>query len=71
VGLVAAGLTWAMALGVALLAHVLLGWWVVNSIRRLIPNLGLPATRRQLMFRAPMPVDEPLDEETHVTRTAH
>jgi hypothetical protein len=31
----------------------------------------LPATRRQLMFRAPMPVDEPLDEETHVTRTAH
>jgi len=71
VGLVAAGLTWAMALGVALLAHVLLGWWAVNRIRRLIPTLGLPATRRQLMFRAPMPIDEPLDEEPHVPRTAH
>lgn len=71
VGLVAAGLTWAMALGVALLAHVLLGWWAVNRIRRLIPTLGLPATRRQLMFRAPMPIDEPLDEEAHVPRTAH
>jgi uncharacterized membrane protein YqjE len=70
-GMVAAGLTWAMALGVALLAHVLLGWWAVNRIRRLIPTLGLPATRRQLMFRAPTPPEEALDEELHVPYTAH
>lgn len=64
-GLVAAGLTWAMALGVALLVHVALGWWAMNRIRRLLPTLGLPATRRQLMFRAPtppMPPDESFDE---------
>lgn len=62
IGLVAAGLSWAMALGVALLVHALLGWWAVNRIRRLLPSLGLPATRRQLMFRAPMPPDETFDE---------
>lgn len=65
IGLVAVGLSWAMALGVALLAHVLLGWWAVMRIRHLLPTLGLPATRRQLMFRAPappMPLDETLDE---------
>ena len=62
IGLVAAGLSWAMALGVALLVHGLLAWWAVNRIRSLLPTLGLPATRRQLMFRAPVPPDETLDE---------
>lgn len=65
IGLVAAGLSWAMALGVALAVHVLLGWWAVMRIRHLLPTLGLPATRRQLMFRAPvppMPPDETLNE---------
>ncbi|WP_439520209.1 phage holin family protein [Hydrogenophaga sp.] len=71
VGLVAAGLSWAVALAVALLVHVLLGWWAVNRIRRLLPTLGLPATRRQLTFRAPTPPDEALDEDRHVPQTAH
>lgn len=71
VGMVAAGLTWAVALGVALVVHVLLGWWAVNRIRRLIPTLGLPATRRQLMFRAPIPPEDALEEEHHVPHAAH
>lgn len=62
IGLVAAGLSWAMALGGALLVHVLLAWWAMNRIRRLLPSLGLPATRRQLMFRAPVPPEETPDE---------
>jgi hypothetical protein len=71
-GLVAAGLPWALALGVALLVHVAMGWWAVNRIRRLLPTLGLPATRRQLMFRAPMPSDETFDEEQQpVPHAAH
>lgn len=61
-GLVTAGLSWAMALGAALLAHGLLAWWAVNRIRRLLPTLGLPATRRQLTFKAPVPPEETLDE---------
>lgn len=69
--MVTAGLSWAIALGVSLLVHVLLGWWAVHRIRRLIPTLGLPATRRQLMFRAPMPPDEAIDEESHVPHPAH
>jgi uncharacterized membrane protein YqjE len=71
IGLVAAGLSWAVALGVALLVHGALGGWAVNRIRRLLPTLGLPATRRQLMFRAPMPFEEAPDEEPHVSHTAH
>ena len=69
--MVTAGLSWAIALGVSLLVHVLLGWWAVNRIRRLIPTLGLPATRRQLMFRAPVPPDEAIDEESHVPHPAN
>ena len=53
--LVAAGLHWAGALFAALLVHGLLGWWVVRRIHRLLPTLGLPATRRQLMFKATPP----------------
>jgi uncharacterized membrane protein YqjE len=71
VGMVTAGLTWAMALGVSLVIHGLLGWWAVNRIRRLIPTLGLPATRRQLMFRAPTPPEDALEEERHVSHAAH
>jgi|GEM_PF-1525833 uncharacterized membrane protein YqjE len=70
-GLVAAGLSWATGLGVALLAHALLGWWAVNRIRRLIPTLGLPATRRQLTFGSATSPDDAFEEEPHVSHTAH
>ncbi len=66
IGMVAVGLSWAMALGVALLVHGLLGWWAVNRIRRLLPTLGLPATRRQLTFKAPVPPEETLDETSPI-----
>jgi uncharacterized membrane protein YqjE len=70
-GLVAAGLPWVWSLGLALLVHVGLVWWTVSRIRRLLPTLGLPATRRQLMFRAPMPSHEVLDEDTSIRPANH
>lgn len=60
--LVVAGLHWAAALLVALLAHLLLAWWVVRRIQRLLPALRLPATRRRLMFKAPAPASGAPDE---------
>lgn len=71
IGMLAGGLSWASALGVSLVVHVALGWWAVNRIRHLLPALGLPATRRQLMFRAPVPTEGELDEEPHAPHPAH
>jgi hypothetical protein len=54
-GLVITGLTQAGVPGMvvllgALTVHVLLGAWVVHRVKKLLPMLGLPATRRRLMF---------------------
>lgn len=69
--LVAAGLHWAMALLGALLVHGLLGWWVVHRVRQLLPGIGLPATRRRLMFKASTPSSPGVpDEPTAPTATA-
>ncbi len=59
------GLHWAAALGAVLLVHGLLGWWVVSRIRRLLPTLGLPATRRQLTFPKPAATQADDPPESH------
>lgn len=66
-GLVITGLTQAGVNGMvvllgALTVHVLLGAWVVHRVKKLLPMLGLPATRRRLMFSsspAPAPAQTP------------
>jgi hypothetical protein len=69
--LVVAGLHWALALMGALLVHGVLGWWVVHRVRQLLPSIGLPATRRRLMFKAPAPPSPGVpDEPTASTTTA-
>lgn len=56
-GLMLAGLHWLLVFLGALLAHVLLALWVVHLIKKLLPMLQLPATRRHLMFTSsPVPV---------------
>ena len=52
--LVAAGLSWLAALSMVFAVNLLGCWWVVCRLRALLPLLGLPATRRHLMFRAPV-----------------
>ncbi|MGQ3198126.1 MAG: GlsB/YeaQ/YmgE family stress response membrane protein [Hydrogenophaga sp.] len=55
----------------ALLVHGVLGWWVVHRVRQLLPSIGLPATRRRLMFKAPAPPSPGVpDEPTASTTTA-
>ena len=68
--LVAAGLHWALALLGALLVHGLLGWWVVHRVRQLLPTIGLPATRRRLMFKAPAPASSVASHEPPHAPTA-
>lgn len=56
-GLMLAGVHWLLVFVGALLAHVLLALWVVHLIKKLLPMLRLPATRRHLMFTSsPVPV---------------
>lgn len=50
--LVALGLSWPLALLAVLLVNLALAWAAVSRVRRLLANLGLPATRRHLVFGA-------------------
>lgn len=50
--LVALGLSWPLALLGVLLLNLALAWAAVSRVRRLLANLGLPATRRHLVFGA-------------------
>lgn len=50
--LVALGLWWPLALLAVVLVNLALAWAAVSRARRLLTNLGLPATRRHLVFGA-------------------
>lgn len=50
--LVALGLSWPVGMLAVLLVNLMLGWAAVVRIRRLLAHLGLPATRRHLVFGA-------------------
>jgi Putative Actinobacterial Holin-X, holin superfamily III len=50
--LVAQGLSWPLALLAVLPVNLLLAWAAMSRVRGLLANLGLPATRRHLMFGA-------------------
>ena len=50
--LVAQGVSWPLALLAVLLLNLALAWAAVRRVRRLLVNLGLPATRRHLVFGA-------------------
>ena len=50
--LVEQGLGWPLALLVVLLLNLVLAWAAVSRMRRLVGTLGLPATRRHLLFGA-------------------
>ena len=51
-GLMAAGLHWAAALLAVLLLNAVVAVWAVARLRKLLPHVGLPATRRHLVPRA-------------------
>lgn len=50
--LIAMGLSWPLAVLAVLLVNLALAWAAVTRVRRLLVNLGLPATRRHLVFGA-------------------
>ena len=50
--LVALGLSWPLAMLALLLVNGVLAWATLLRIRRLVSTLGLPATRRHLVFGA-------------------
>lgn len=50
-GLVGLGLALGWALGATLLVNLLAAWWAMLRIRRLLPRVSLPATRRHLVGR--------------------
>ena len=50
--LVAQGLSWPLALLAVLPVNLVLAWAAVSRVRGLLANLGLPATRRHLVFGA-------------------
>jgi hypothetical protein len=56
--LVTAGLHWLLALALVLLANLLAAWLAVARVRKLLPSLKLPATRRHLML-SPSPQAPP------------
>lgn len=49
---VALDLSWPVAMLAVLLVNLVLGWAAMARVRRLLANLGLPATRRHLVFGA-------------------
>lgn len=51
--MVAAGYPLVLALGVALVANIGASVWALFRVRRLLPLLGLPATRRHLTLDPP------------------
>lgn len=55
--LVTMGLRWPLALLAVLLANLALAWAAMTWARRLLVNLGLPATRRHLVFGAKPPAE--------------
>ena len=60
----AAGLHWALALGLALLLNLVGAWLALAQVRRLAALLPLQATRRHLMFAAPEIAANPTTGET-------
>lgn len=50
--LIVMGLSWPLALLAVLLVNLALAWAAVTRVRRLLVNMGLPATRRHLVFGA-------------------
>lgn len=63
-GLVEQGLHWSMALLVVVVLNAVVAWWAWWRLRRLLPLLFLPATRRRLVPRTkashePPPVADP------------
>ncbi len=57
--LVMAGLHWLLALALVLVANLVATWLAVSRVRKLLPTLKLPATRRHLM---PSPSSQPTPE---------
>ncbi|MES2840369.1 MAG: phage holin family protein [Pseudomonadota bacterium] len=54
------GLHWMGAFAMALAVHLVIGAWLVQRVKLLLPKLRLPATRRHLMFSSsPVPVSSP------------
>lgn len=49
---VALGLSWPLALLLVLVVNLALAWAAVWRVRQLLTHLGLPATRRHLVFGA-------------------
>lgn len=72
IALVAAGLHLAWALAAALLINVAAAFWAVARVRRLLPLLRLPATRRHLMItpsptpRSPTPPQSSFDTDERI-----
>ena len=52
VALVALDLPWPVVMLVVLLVNLALGWAALARVRHLLANLGLPVTRRHLVFGA-------------------
>ena len=50
--LVGQGLSWPLAMLAVLLANLVLAWVALVRMRRLMATVGLPATRRHLVFGA-------------------
>ena len=52
IALVALDLPWPVVMLVVLLVNLALGWAALARVRHLLANLGLPVTRRHLVFGA-------------------
>ena len=62
--LVALNLSWPAAMLAVLLVNLLLGWAALARVRYLLANLGLPVTRRHLVFGAAAAMPAGLDPHT-------
>ncbi len=70
-GLMALGLHWAVALLVVLLINLGAAWLAISRARGLVPQLGLPATRRHLTLSPSTSPPEPPPPEPSVHERHH
>ena len=68
--LIAVNLSWPLAMLVVLLFNLVLAWAALARVRHLLANLGLPATRRHLVFGADAAAPASLDPPTRPVRPA-
>lgn len=72
-GLALLGLHWLAAIAVGVAVQIALMIWVFIRVKKLVPLLGLPVTRRRLRFSHPSPVSpspdrgHPLPDNDHRT----